>query len=103
MSVLSDEGLDDQTWWANVLRGEPDPALDLPDHVWDAALGGALEAGAQGNADLIPGDDAAADDEGIDSDAHQWSGQTDDLADQVGDDAGWSDDYGTGDDEGGFE
>jgi hypothetical protein len=103
VGVLSDEGLDDQTWWANILRGEPDPALDVPDHVWDTALGAALDAGVHCHEDLIPADAAAADDENIDGAGYWWSDWSDDVADQVGGGACWSEDYATPDDDAGFD
>jgi hypothetical protein len=61
LMVPAGDDLDDRSWWTNLV-GPNDPALVVPDQVWDAALSDALDGETFSDDDLVPVDDPADDD-----------------------------------------
>lgn len=51
---------DEQTWWCGLLSGSADPALEIPDNVWEPIVASALALDAPLlTDDLLPADQAA--------------------------------------------
>ncbi len=48
---------DEQTWWSYLLSGSADPALEIPDLLWDSIVASALDLDSpQPTDDLLPAD-----------------------------------------------
>ena len=50
---------DEQAWWSGLLSGSADPALEIPDRLWESIVASALDLDtAQPVDDLVPADRA---------------------------------------------